>query len=279
MTSSKAKENARLGYWCRQFKKRYFSLKGKFVGTSIDLHKSQEKELEYAVHIDDLTIRLLSSQHDLMKTNSLFLSLLSNTQRDTTKIINQLIATNKEAHKETRTLRIVIQENVKELEKEKTKAWEKEEYMLALEKWRIVKEKAKVRDLKEDVPIKKYRYISNYEPRRMEVYVQLIKIANTFDEWMYFENRILEAALSGDEVLLERNEESIENDETVESGENSDITKNSDDSNDESVSDSYDNNDIYMDKDFDNNNNYEDKDFDNNDNFEDYEDYDTDNSE
>jgi len=74
---------------------------------------------------------------------------------------------------------------------------------------------------KEEVPIKKYRYLTNYEPRRMFGYVQLVLLAKTYNEWVTHENRLVEIALEGDDPLLDRNEESMENEETRESGENS----------------------------------------------------------
>jgi len=112
-----------------------------------------------------------------------------------------------------------------------------------------------------DVPIKKVNYTTiynNYIPSRKDNfdynYVQLVKIAKTFDEWLDFEKWIKEAEANGEEVPLE---ESSDNEEAVESGDNSidydEPTESGDIHNlnesDESTSDGYD---------FNYNDNYED---------------------
>jgi len=122
--SSKAKENARVGYWRRQFKKSYRALVERYEGNCFALHKSRENELNYAIRVDDLTSKLASSQGDLLRTSMHFLTMMNQTHRSTTRTIDHLITSIEEAYKETRTLRKTIREKDDLLKKVKEKAKE-----------------------------------------------------------------------------------------------------------------------------------------------------------
>jgi len=77
--------------------------------------------------------------------------------------------------------------------------------------------------VKEEVPFKRFKFQTNYEPRRLQIYVQLAtKYSETSEQWQENENKLVEAVLSGYDPLLERNEDSCEHDETVESEKSND---------------------------------------------------------
>jgi len=77
--------------------------------------------------------------------------------------------------------------------------------------------------VKEEVPFKRFKYQTNYEPRRLLSYIQLAtKLSNTSEQWQDFENKIDEGALNGEDLLLERNGDSLEHDDTVESEKSND---------------------------------------------------------
>jgi len=100
MDPKKKKENARLGFWFRRFNKRYKSLKDRCESLLINQKKLLDDKLTYSLRIDDLQLRLITSQGELLKTSSYFLTTLSKTQSKCTKIINDLINQNKELSKE-----------------------------------------------------------------------------------------------------------------------------------------------------------------------------------
>jgi len=335
-TNSKVKENARLGYWRRQFRKRYKALVVKFVGVATSLQKTQENELGYALRIDELTRCVVSSQGELVKSSMLFLTMQHKTQVETKKTIDQLISLNEETYKENRSLKVNTKEMGNQLEKFRVELQEKEVVLkvvkdkakekfakkmkekekeleavglkarLAEERLDRVKSKARetVNELKkakrkgdiresvvtdtgkapaksearervsepdkaetvigkeaarrearleievptketyrvtrviskDEVPFKKFRYTTNYEPRRLASYVSLMtKFVKTADQWRHYENTIAERALMGDDALLERDGVSLEDEETVESGEQQDDTD--DDSDDQDGND------------------------------------------
>jgi len=136
-TNSKVKENARLGYWRRQFRKRYKALVVKFYGAVTSLQKTQENELCYALRIDELTRCMVSSQEELVKTSMLFLSTQHKTQVETKKTIDRLFSLNEEAYKENRSLKVNAKEMGNQLEKFRVELQEKEVVLKA------VKDKAK----------------------------------------------------------------------------------------------------------------------------------------
>jgi len=89
-----------LGFWFRRFNKRYKSLKDRCESLLINQKKILNDKLTYALRIDDLQLRLITSQGELLKTSSYFLTTLSKTQSKCTNIINDLISQNKELSKE-----------------------------------------------------------------------------------------------------------------------------------------------------------------------------------
>jgi len=279
--SSKSKENARLGYWQRQFKKSYKALRESYESNLIDLSKSQEKEMNHSSRVADLTSKLASSQGDLLRSSMHFLAMTNQTQRATTKTIDHLITAIEEAYKQVHTLRRDVQtlkKNVHEkgdlLKKVKEKAIERAKgFNMAKEILRVqdkelaevnlkmnrselelIKARSKVRDLekdlmtrqtqeqepekigqseprkettyfrvtrnivKEEVPFKRFKFQTNYEPRRLLSYIQLATtLSDTSEQWQEFEDKLNEGALNGMDLLLERNGDSLEHEETVES--------------------------------------------------------------
>jgi len=286
MTSySSKKENARLGYWRRQFKKNYKALRERHESNLIDLNKSQEeKELNHLEHVADLTSKLASSQGDLLRSSMHFLAMTNQTQRATTKTIDHLIASIEEAYKQVRNLRRDVQtlkKNVQEkgdlLKKVKEKATERakglnmiKEILRVQDKelakvnskmnqneLELLKARSKVRDLekdlmtrqtqepekigqpeprkeityfrvtrnivKEEVPFKRFKFQTNYEPRRLLSYIQLATtLSGTSEQWQEFEDKLNEGAFNGIDLLLERNGDSLEQEETVESEKSND---------------------------------------------------------
>jgi len=132
--------------------------------------------------------------------------------------------------------------------------------------------------VKEEVPIKKFRYKTNYEPRRLLSYIELsTKLSDTSEEWQHYEDLINERVLNGEDPLLERKGDSLEYEDTVESENSNDSDKydisgnsNEDDDNSENSNGGYENpvnSDDYNgdDDDYENPENSNDEDYDSND--------------
>jgi len=233
MTSIKAKEKARLGYLLRQFNKRYRFFQEKYIDLFIDFRKAQDDKLNYALRVDDLQLRLATSQGELIKTSSSFLTMLNKTQTSCTDIVNKFISQHKE------TLREVKDLNKKKLHEEKCNREVLEETNQSISRQlqdeihKRVKAETENLNLKQgeehpqvqsslpllvkhspnhkEVPVKKISKPPNLEPRRMKNYVRYITtVVNTVDDFSYMENFLAEHAITGTDGLLENDEASID---------------------------------------------------------------------
>jgi len=77
-----AKEKARMGYWSRQSKKRFKTLLVKQESLFGKLEETMEDKMNYALRIDDLQLRLVTTQGELMKSTISFLSTMNQMQKE-----------------------------------------------------------------------------------------------------------------------------------------------------------------------------------------------------
>jgi len=204
MSTDKNKYKARLGYWYRQFNKREKLLKQKYDRLVFLRRKTFVDYMNFAQKIDDLQMRLVASQDELLRTSSQFLITLSKTQRDCTNVINQLIEQNKEISHESFEL--------------KRKLVEKDNHIKILEELQQVgraapkagKEYHLVKQCNDpkNVPVKKILSVFKpLEPLRLDKYIKYI---NTFVEsaadLSVFDKKLAEDVANGNDGLLEDKE-------------------------------------------------------------------------
>jgi len=244
MSTDKNKYKARLGYWYRQFNKREKLLKQKYDRLAFLRRKTFVDELNFARKIDDLQMRLVASQDELLRTSSQFLMTLSKTQCNSRNVINQLIEQKKEISHESFELKrkLVEKDNhIKSLEEKLQQVGRA--VPKAGEEYHLVKQCIDP----ENVPVKKILSVFRpLEPLRLDRYIKYI---NTFVEsaadLSVFDNKLAEDVANGNDGLLEDKE--IDSDDSGKSYRSDD--DNSEEFDDNENSDDCDDYDDYYDDD------------------------------